>query len=222
MTAANHYETLGVGRDATAEDIRIAYRALAQRAHPDKDGGSLEHMQAINAARETLLDPARRAAYDDELAGGALQIDRLARECLIVHFRQVIESVAFFSTAGIIARVSADLANAAQVTRARHQQAQERREALLKRRRRVRTKAGTQNLFHELIDHQVAGLDAQIESLARVLEVYPVCDQLLRAYEEEFEQPAGTGGGAFDAGLRQLLRGLNTDGMLKPTTGGTA
>ena len=65
-----------------------------------------------------------------------------------------------------------------------------------------------------LIDHEVAGLDDQIASLARVLEVHPICDQLLRAYEEELEHPPGTGGNAFDAGLRQLLRGLQGDGIM--------
>ena len=220
MTDRNHYETLGVDRDASLDDIRKAYRSEAQKHHPDR-GGDAERMQALNEARDTLLDAIRRAEYDAELDSGATQIDRLARECLIVHFKQVIASGAFFSTAGIIAHVSADLANAAKVTRARHHQAQQRREALLKRRRRVRTKGGAENLFHALIDNEVAGLDAQIESLARVLEVYPVCDQLLRSYEEEAEQPEATAG-AFDSGLRQMLRGLHSDGMFKPTTGGGA
>lgn len=227
MTAANHYETLGVGRTATGDEIRKAYRSEAQKHHPDR-GGDAERMQSLNEARDTLLDDQARAAYDQELDLGPdeAQLGRLARECLIVHFKQVLAAldqlVGVDSTAGILARVSADLAQAAKVTRIRHHQAQSRREALLKRRRRVRTKGGAENLFQVLIDHEVAGLDDQIASLARVLEVYPICDQLLRAYEEELDHPAATGGGAFDPGLRQLLRGLHGDGMFKPTTGGGA
>jgi curved DNA-binding protein CbpA len=216
MTDRNHYETLGIERTATGDDIRKAYRSEAQKHHPDR-GGDAERMQALNLARDTLLDADARAAYDADLDLGpdVIQLHRLARECLIVHFKQVLAAID--SPAGILARVSADLAQAHKVTQVRYHQAQSRREALLKRRRRVRTKGGAENIFHVLIDHEIAGLDDQIASLARVLEVYPVCDQLLRAYEEEFEQPAGTGGGAFDAGLRQLLRGLHGDGLM---TGG--
>lgn len=214
MTDRNHYETLGIERTATGDDIRKAYRSKAQQAHPDK-GGNTDDMQALNRARDTLLDAETRAAYDHELDLGpdGAQLARLARECLIVHFKQVLAAID--SPAGILARVSADLAQASRVTQHRHHQAQSRREALLKRRRRVRTKGGAENIFQVLIDHEIAELDDQIASLARVLEVYPVCDQLLRGYEEELEHPPGTGGNAFDAGLRQLLRGLQGDGIIR-------
>lgn len=213
MTDRNHYETLGVDRDASLDDIRKAYRSEAQKHHPDR-GGDAERMQALNQARDTLLDADARAAYDADLDLGpdAVQLARLARECLIVHFKQVLAAID--SPAGILARVSADLAKANGVTQVRYHQAQGRREALLKRRRRVRTKGGAENIFQVLIDHEVAGLDDQIASLARVLEVYLICDQLLRAYEEDLEHPPGTGGNAFDAGLRQLLRGLQGDGIM--------
>ena len=213
MTYRTHYETLGVDRAATLDDIRKAYRSKAQQAHPDK-GGNVDDMQALNEARDTLLDADARAAYDADLDLGhdAVQLARLARECLIVHFKQALAAID--SPAGILARVSGDLAKAHKVTQLRHHQAQDRREALLKRRRRVRTKGGAENIFQVLIDHEVAGLDDQIASLARLLEVYPICDQLLRAYEEELEHPPGTVGNAFDAGLRQLLRGLQGDGIM--------
>jgi curved DNA-binding protein CbpA len=60
----DHYETLGVPRDATQEQIRSAYRRAARTAHPDREGGSTERMQAVNAAYEVLGDEERRRAYD--------------------------------------------------------------------------------------------------------------------------------------------------------------
>jgi hypothetical protein len=64
------YEVLGASPDASAEELRDAYRREAFRWHPDRcDHPAAEgRMQRINAAREVLLDPMRRAAYDAEAA----------------------------------------------------------------------------------------------------------------------------------------------------------
>ena len=51
----DHYETLGVQRDATEQDIKKAYRKLASKHHPDK-GGTKDMATKINAARDTLLN----------------------------------------------------------------------------------------------------------------------------------------------------------------------
>jgi DnaJ-class molecular chaperone len=67
----DHYATLGLDRRCTLGQIRAAYRLLAKRHHPDVNPGSPEALagtQQINAAHETLSDPARRRAYDRELA----------------------------------------------------------------------------------------------------------------------------------------------------------
>lgn len=71
----NHYERLKVTQDAPPEVIRAAYRALANRLHPDRTGGSggpddetHEQMVALNAAYEVLIDPVLRADYDATLA----------------------------------------------------------------------------------------------------------------------------------------------------------
>ncbi|HEY8314442.1 MAG TPA: molecular chaperone DnaJ [Candidatus Baltobacteraceae bacterium] len=61
------YEILGIGRDATAEEIKRSYRALARTHHPDvsDDKAQAEHrFKEINEAYEVLSDPAKRAQYD--------------------------------------------------------------------------------------------------------------------------------------------------------------
>jgi len=62
--AQNHYSTLGVGKDASQDDIKRAYRKLASQHHPDK-GGDTARFQEIQTAYEVLSDPQKRQQYDN-------------------------------------------------------------------------------------------------------------------------------------------------------------
>jgi curved DNA-binding protein len=64
--ARDYYKVLGVGRDASAQDIQRAYRKLARRYHPDVDKtpGSEDRFKEINEAYHVLSDPERRQRYD--------------------------------------------------------------------------------------------------------------------------------------------------------------
>lgn len=65
----DYYGVLEVGRAATGDEIRAAYRRLAREHHPDANPGpdAEARMRRINEAWETLRDPRRRAAYDRQL-----------------------------------------------------------------------------------------------------------------------------------------------------------
>jgi len=60
----DYYQTLGVAKNATPDDIKKAYRKLASQHHPDR-GGDTAVFQTIQVAYDTLIDPEKRAQYDN-------------------------------------------------------------------------------------------------------------------------------------------------------------
>ncbi|MGH6951060.1 MAG: DnaJ domain-containing protein, partial [Vitreimonas sp.] len=66
MEYKDYYKVLGVGREATAEEIKRTYRKLARKYHPDvsKEKNAEEKFKEVQEAYEVLHDPKKRAAYD--------------------------------------------------------------------------------------------------------------------------------------------------------------
>jgi DnaJ-class molecular chaperone len=64
---SDHYETLGVSRQATPDEIQKAYRQMARKYHPDlnpNDAKAKEKFQKVQAAFDVLNDPQKRQRYD--------------------------------------------------------------------------------------------------------------------------------------------------------------
>lgn len=64
MSKRDYYETLGIGKDASADEIKKAFRKAAVKHHPDKEGGDETKFKEINEAYEVLKDQQKRQRYD--------------------------------------------------------------------------------------------------------------------------------------------------------------
>lgn len=84
MDRKDYYEILEINVEASARDVKEAYRRLAFQYHPDRnpgDGAALERMKGINEAYAVLSDPAKREQYDNlRHAYGSSAYDRFRQE----------------------------------------------------------------------------------------------------------------------------------------------
>ena len=80
MAKRDYYEVLGVGKNATPEELKKAYRKLALQYHPDRNPGDKEAEEKFKEAAEAydvLSNPDKRARYDQfghaAFEGGTIQ-----------------------------------------------------------------------------------------------------------------------------------------------------
>jgi molecular chaperone DnaJ len=64
MAQRDYYEVLGIGKNASPDEIKKAFRRQAIQYHPDKQGGDEAKFKEVNEAYEVLKDPSKRQRYD--------------------------------------------------------------------------------------------------------------------------------------------------------------
>src|SRR5579872_5613565 len=67
MAKQDYYETLGVAKGASADDLKRAYRQMAMKYHPDRNAGDKaaeQKFKDVSEAYDVLKDDQKRAAYD--------------------------------------------------------------------------------------------------------------------------------------------------------------
>src|SRR5436309_16085893 len=63
----DYYEVLGIGKSASADEIKKAYRSLARKYHPDRNPGDKQaetHFKEVQEAYDVLSDKTKRSNYD--------------------------------------------------------------------------------------------------------------------------------------------------------------
>lgn len=194
----NHYDVLGVARDATPEEIKAAFRKKSSEHHPDK-GGDAAAMQAVNRAYEVLSDPARRSQYDESGDDEQRNLEADAQGLLASLFQSAMASQdetidpvkwTFYQLQGKVTEAEAEV-------KAAHRYI----EKLGRRRGTVRRKtADKPNLVHSLIDARIASIRKTIPQNERVAAVARAALEALKDYEYVEPEPPG-----FNASREQML-----------------
>jgi curved DNA-binding protein CbpA len=164
------YETLGVGRDADAAEIRTAYRRKAKTAHPDA-GGSAEDFQSVALAHRILSDGDKRAKYDK--TGDAEDAPDQMGTATMNLVSQIVEAMLGDPNA-----IYTDLVKEAKNTcgrmTAEAQSQRKRAEADLKKAKDVRARFATKggpDIIGAMIDKRVQGIEAAILNLDMQCEI---------------------------------------------------
>lgn len=203
----NPYDILGVAKDATAAEIRAAYRRRASAAHPDRAHGDAADMTALNQARDILLDPERRQQYDQT---GSTQR------------RNTVEDEAFQILAELFTKVLAAPGTDGRIVEFVTRATTELRETVLKDRevalamqRRLRNKRklvkskGPVNIVHGIIDAQVSAAHAKVGTCNHMLKVVSAALRMLRDYEDEsVAPPAPQRSSLYELGKIRMADGM--------------
>lgn len=179
----SHYDTLGVPRDATAADIKAAFRRLASLHHPDRGqhpSGSPDRMAEVNRAHAVLSDPEKRASYDATGSDGSGDmIDNTARELIAGWADCALQTDPDDCLAGLRRIASTTKQNCA-----RAKQATESDIAALKVRRGLyKHKGPGPNLIEAAMDRKAASLDMALRQQDEGLLVLARALELLEGYE---------------------------------------
>ena len=193
MESFDPHRTLGLGRAASAESIKAAYRQRVQTAHPDRGGDTAEFI-AIVKAFGLLSDPEARKLYDE--AGivdedGVRKFRRDITTILADMFDAAVETAV--KTGLKLERVNfveqMKVAVAAGLSDARAGLAGSNRdiEALGALRARIRRSDGAENLFVTRLDAQIAARSAEHGQLRRRLLILETAIVELGNYRSEVE-----------------------------------
>jgi curved DNA-binding protein CbpA len=159
----NHYETLGVEKTATDEEIKSAYRRKSAEYHPDREGGDTEKMSAVNQAYEVLGDTEKRAAYD---ATGLDSYEQLIAAMYDVVASKALSWIATHNEGGdLIAHLVIDFTNdliKIDVNQSNLRQQLEKYERSLSR---LTYKGDIKDAIRAAINEQIAGINNNLQSL---------------------------------------------------------
>lgn len=83
----DYHSILGVAQGASQDDIKKAYRKLAQQHHPDKEGGDEEKFKEIKEAYEKLSNPQPESPWQNARGPGFTEMDEILRQMREAHMR---------------------------------------------------------------------------------------------------------------------------------------
>lgn len=176
------YEVLGVEPDADAAEIKLAYKRLAQKLHPDRAGGDEKRFQEVQRAYDTLSDQDKRAYYDRTgKEGGGPNYKQLAMGELAKVFNQLLDTD---MTGDLVKRCADAVADALRGYQTKKQNAERSITNLEKQRNRIANKRGGENLFSMVLESRLATIRSTIESIEHHIAVTEALAEILDEHED--------------------------------------
>ncbi len=182
----NPYEILGCDPSATDAEIKAAYREAAQKAHPDRKGGSAEAMSLVNQAYQLLCDPVRKAAYDSGQPGIApVSLERRAKDFLLHLAGMVIRSAPL--SANMVTIIMQGITNQQKSLRESRAKTLSELEGLRQRMRRLR--GPPENFLEDLIRTEIANGERLLVTYDSDELVMVKAQEILRDFSWEEDAP---------------------------------
>lgn len=207
----NHYDVLGVDRDATEQEIRQAFRRKAAECHPDRHNGDKskeEQFKALAIAKTILLDPRRRALYD---AGQEDSIDDVYREALqVVHngFFQIVDSIQNTVEVDVIGKLKQGIMGKKRELVASISKIEQDIKKMKRVKRRIVRKKKGRNIFADAVDKRIDEYQRTIENIQHGIEVLNTAYRICKEYEYRCED-AGEGMHRYNAFMWSLFGGMD-------------
>lgn len=182
----DHYETLGVQRSASEDEIRQAFRRRAKDAHPDREGGDTDTMANLNRAYATLTDQRSRARYDQ--TGADPKTESLEQRAM-AELRKLLGLIADQVEDGDLCALMVHHLLQAKVnlTNARNAASNKLRK-YARLRKRIARKGGNENLFDCVFAEKITNAERDLAQTSEGLEELEAAMKILADYETVFEQ----------------------------------
>lgn len=191
----SHYETLGVPRDASATEIKRAFRKLASQHHPDR-GGDKEKSAAVNDAYACLSDSERRARYDasgEDRPAGPSPEDQRRLEVQQTLVKAIEESLNHpeVESRRLIFTTRGRIDGALDAARQQEDKIAAARKMLEKLLKKMRRKAGAtgDDLVAMLMAGKLGDLERALDVNKHAIGVLGEAREMLDAYEEDAAAP---------------------------------
>lgn len=178
----DYYETLGVARDASAEDIKRAYRKRAKELHPDTNpDADPEEMTELNVAYEVLGDEEKRRHYDATGCAddGRKRMEVEVREGILTLILQHVQAME--GNGDVMARVTADIVSQ---LRGAEQNVRE-GEKVLRALHRAEKKLRYKGTGH---DYVRTALEKRIEEIQHKIELSKINVERIRLAQERIKE----------------------------------
>lgn len=183
------YEILGVPKDALSDFIKAAYRRKISKHHSDLNGGNDEMAKEINVAYEVLINPEKRALYDETGEHDTSALDAAAQGMLIGKSMEWVSQVDNVDAHDMMAFIVMALNRDIQAISTNDANGRHTLDRLKRARRRIKYVGREKDLIGTALDGQIAHIESQLKRVAHDRKKIMRAIELSKDYRFELDAP---------------------------------